>query len=88
MKSTKERTKQVYKKLKFFNYVHLSCAIAVSIETVAAFIIEDWHLAFGSLCWSVVSWINYGQSADMQRLLRLILIQKERIEELLKKKNK
>lgn len=88
MKSTKEKMKQNYKKLTFANGVYFTCAIVVSVQTVAAFILEDWHMAFGSLCWSVISWINWGQSADMQRLLRLILIQKERIEELLKKKNK
>lgn len=86
MKSTKERMKQFYKKLKFFNCLYLSCSIAVTVETVAACILEDWHMALGSLCWAFVSWINWGQSADMQRLLRLILIQKEIIEELLKKK--
>lgn len=88
MKSTKEKMKQNYKKLTFANCLYLSCAIAVSIETVAAFIIEDWHMAIGSLCWSVVSWINWVQTADTQRLLRIILIQKEIIEVLLKKKNK
>ena len=88
MKLTKETMKQNYKKLTFVNCLYFACAIAVSIETVAAFIIEDWHMAIGSLWWSIVSWINWWQTADTQRLLRIILIQKEIIEVLLKKKNK